>query len=146
MNISFYELNNSDENELFKIICDLCFKFYNLNRNVYILCPDTPNCHKLDEYIINYQINNFFPYQIYGDGPIPPAPICLGTDAATKLKYDILINLHSIIPDNFVKYKQIIEFVAAKPDMRAIARLHYKHYKKLGKTVEFNTVGKLEIL
>ncbi len=145
MNIFFYKLNCSKNDELFKTICDLCLQFYNTNRNVYILCPDKLTCEKLDEYIINYQINNFFAYQIYGDGPIPPAPICLGVDITTKLKYDILINLHSIIPDNFVRYKHIIEFVTDENKMRFIAREHYKHYKKLGLPIEYKSINELTI-
>ena len=128
--ITFHQLVSTDPEQINHKICDLLFSFYNLKHHVYILCPDQEYMHELDEFIITYQATNFFPYQLLGEGPVPPASICLGTETLHKLKCDILINLSQAIPDNFKRYKKIIEFVPAEPELRDLARLHYKHYAK----------------
>jgi DNA polymerase-3 subunit chi len=135
--IVFYQLDTESQDDINNIICDLCYSFYKNNRNIYILCPDLDYCHQLDEYIITYQKNNFFPYNLLGEGPIPPAQICIGHSETNKLKYDILINLHSIIPNNFTKYREIIELVAKNTTTRALSREHYKHYHKFSYNIVF---------
>lgn len=137
-NINFYQLDTDKQANINQIICDFCFDFYQQNRTLYILCPNLEYSHELDEFIINYIKDKFFPYSLYGEGPIPPAQICLGIEPTTKLKYDILINLHSIIPDNFIKYREIIELVAQNEQMRSLSRAHYKHYRQHNCDVKFN--------
>lgn len=136
--VTFYQLNSEHTTDSQQLICDICFDYYSQNkRNIYILCPSIDYLYNLDEYIVNYQKKAFFPYQILAEGPIPPAPICLGTDTTTKLKYDILLNLHSIIPSNCNKYREIIELVPQDEQDRLISREHYKHYKKLAFNITF---------
>lgn len=136
-NITFYQLDTESQDDINRIICDLCYSYYKNNRNIYLLCPDLNYCYQLDEYIVNYHKQKFFPYNLLGEGSIPPAPINIGHITTNKLKYDILINLHNIIPDNFTKYKEIIELVAKNTTMRAISREHYKHYNKFSCKIEF---------
>lgn len=135
--IEFIQLSTDKQSNINNIICRLCYENYQNKRNIYILCPNQNYLLQLDEHIINYQSSYFFPYNIYGEGPIPPANIVVGIDTPTNLKYDILINLHSIIPDNFIKYKNIYELVSQKQEYRKISREHYKHYQKYNLDIDF---------
>ncbi len=128
--IHFFPLSSENTTQIFYTICNLLHIHYSNKHNIYILCPDQDYLYQIDEFIVTYQETNFFPYQLLGEGPIPPAPICLGTEHIHKLKYDILLNLSDEIPENFKKYKKIIEFVPALAEQRGIVREHYKHYAK----------------
>ena len=141
--VTFYQLQNDDQTDINQVISNIVFKAFKNNRKVYILCPDQDYCLQLDEYFINYHQSAFFPFQLYGDGPIPPAPICLGFATSTNLKYDILINLHSWIPADFKKYREIIELVPCKSELRALTREHYKHYKKFQCHITFNELTEI---
>ena len=146
-NIQFYQLPTCDPQQIHQLTCDLLYQYHLKNHFIYVLCPSQEYLYQLDEYIITYQETNFFPYQILGEGPIPPAPITLGTVATQqltlKLKYDILVNLNDIIPDNFNKYKKILEFVPSDTQHRAIAREHYKHYSKYNCQITTDSIPEL---
>lgn len=146
--VNFYQLDASiqRDDKINKLICDLILEHYNNKKNIYVLCINQEQCYRLDEYIINYQEYNFFPYQILesqapdeNNNLLPPAKICIGTDLVPKLKPEILINLHENIPSNFLKYKLIIEIVIAlnqsdthnSTDNDILKkREHYKYYQK----------------
>lgn len=142
--ISFQQLNTNTQSDINKLICDICYNSYTKKRHILVLCTDTEHLSQLDEYIINYQKKYFFPYSILNEGPIPPPPITLTTESTNKLKHDILLNLHSIIPDNFIKYREIIELVPCDEQDRTLTREHYKHYKKHKLNIEFAEVNKVE--
>lgn len=157
--VQFIVLDNNSQAQN-KILCDLLSK-YNKNSNktiIYLLCPSKEHCYELDEFIINYQQENFetnfFPYQLITDedpiGPIPPAPFCLGykpnIELKFKLKYGLLINLHHTIPRDFLKYKEIIELVPNNEDLKTISREHFKHYSKYKCLIQTVTTTDCEAL
>jgi DNA polymerase-3 subunit chi len=149
INITFLQLDTDDQSDINKITCDLIYQFYKNKQDVYILCPSIEYTYQLDEYILTYIEKNFFPYQLVNSNlkfnTLVPNTPCLSHEPATtlKLKSHTLINLSTIIPDNFIKYKNIIELIPKQPENREISREHYKHYIRYTKNI--NIINSLDL-
>lgn len=143
MKIDFYILEENTAKARLHFTCKLLEKAYKNRHRVYIHAQDQQQAHLLDEMLWTYKEDSFIPHNLYGEGPELAPPIQIGFDVVPEKHQDILINLHSDIPNFYRQFARLIEVVSAEPTVQAVSREHYKYYRNLGFTINTH---KLQIL
>jgi DNA polymerase-3 subunit chi len=127
--IDFYILPEAHANARLLFACRLIEKAYKQKHTVYIHTEDRETAHKLDELLWTYRDDSFLPHNLYGDGPEPAPPIQIGFDVVPEKHRDILINLHSQIPEFHSQFARILELIANDAPAQETGRERFRFYR-----------------
>jgi DNA polymerase III subunit chi len=142
--IDFYILATDNENHRLEFVCRLIEKAYKNQRRIYVHAKDRDAAHQLDELLWTYRDECFLPHHLYGEGPNPLPPIQIGFDIKPDQHRDILINLHSTIPDFFTQFSRVCEVISNDPDCQAAARDNYRAYRAQGHDITTHKLQSIE--
>lgn len=145
MKIDFYILEEDSARARYNFICKLLEKAYKNRNRVYVNAQDQAQAHTLDEMLWTYRDDSFVPHNLYGDGPELQPPIQIGFDIVPEKQNDVLINLHSDIPNYYRQFARVIEIVSADPAVQTVSREHYKFYRSAGFTINTHKLQSVEI-
>jgi DNA polymerase-3 subunit chi len=135
--IDFYILPDAHAHARLQFACRLAEKTYKQKHRIYFHTENLAMAHQLDEMLWTYRDDSFLPHNLYGDGPDPAPPIQIGFDAVPEKHRDILINLHSQIPEFHRQFSRVLELISNDPIEQAAGRERYRLYRSNG--FEINT-------
>jgi DNA polymerase-3 subunit chi len=130
--VDFYLLTSSQPDARCLVACRLLEKAYYKGHRVFVWCDNQHDAELLDELLWTFRDDSFIPHNLQGEGPEPPPPVHIGYDREPRGFNDILLNLASVIPPFYHKFKRIIEVVPSIEEQKAQSRAHYKEYRSQG--------------
>ncbi len=127
--VDFYLLSSDEANARWLLACRLLEKAYYKGHKIFVLCDNKQEAELLDELLWTFRDDSFIPHNLQGEGPEPPPPIQIGYEHEPKGFNDILLNMSTIVPAYFTKFKRVIEIVSNEEHERELSRAHYREYK-----------------
>lgn len=140
--VDFYLLGtNGDSRERFA--CRLTEKAWRLGNRVYLLTPDKPATHELDELLWTFSQGSFVPHTIDGQTTDPGAgdvadlnAVLIGHTEPPAALSDVLISLSPEVPVWFSRFARVAELVGAAEDDKARGRERFRYYRERGYPLE----------
>lgn len=134
--VTFYVIQDGEARHLLPIACRLIEKAFLGRHKVYVQAASRAQAEALDEALWAFKPESFIPHHLVGEGPTPPPPVRIGWEQPPPDAGDILLNLHPQIPETFGRFQRILEIVTGTAEERAPQRLHWRHYREQGLTVD----------
>lgn len=134
--VDFYLLN-ADGDSTERIACRLAEKAWRLGNRVYLLAPDKPVAHELDELLWTFSQGSFVPHAVYAnDSDAAVHPVLIGHNEPPAALHDVLISLAPEVPAWFSRFMRIAELVGATEDARVRGRERFRFYRERGYPLE----------
>ena len=127
--VDFYLLNDNHDQDVWFVACRLLEKAYQRGHRVFVFCDKKEHAEHLDELLWTYKNDSFIPHHLQGEGPEPPPPVQIGYGDEPRGFSDILLNMSTIIPSYFSRFRRVMEVVAANEQAKDISRNHYREYR-----------------
>lgn len=116
-----------------KLACDLAALAWREGQKVLIACKNEQQAFELDEALWQRDADEFVPHNLSGEITTYATPIEISWgNKRNAQRRDLLINLQPELPDYLTSFNQIIDFVPADEEQKALARERYKQLHKLG--------------
>ncbi|MCP0914101.1 MULTISPECIES: DNA polymerase III subunit chi [Legionella] len=138
--IDFYLLAHEYQQNEWLTACRLLEKAYTRGHQVFVFCNKKEDAELIDELLWTYKEDSFIPHNLQGEGPEPPPPIQIGYSTEPRGFSDILLNMSSIIPPFFTRFRRIMEIVTPNDAAKEISREHYREYRKHGCELHTHTI------
>jgi len=134
--IDFYQLE-SGRFSPDQLLCQLSLKAHQNKQRVLLLTQSEQESHRLDNALWTFDDTNFVPHGVNdSDQPLTRINICHSCQANDR--YDILININTIIPEHIGQFSRVIELV--HDNNKESAREHYRYYKDRGYPINHSKV------
>lgn len=130
--VDFYLLSDNQPEAHWLVACRLLEKAYLKGHRVFVSCANQQGAEHLDELLWTFKEESFIPHNLQGEGPEPPPPIHIGYDKEPRGFNDILLNLTTVIPPFFGKFRRIMELVVNQEEIKELSRIRYKEYRARG--------------
>lgn len=128
--VQFYILSQSN---LEQLALDLATSQWRSGKRVLLYCQSEQQAFALDELLWARNADEFVPHNLAGESTPVPTPIEISWgDKRNAQRRDVLINLHSLVPEFQASFNQIIDFVPPTEAEKVQARERYKQYRQLG--------------
>jgi DNA polymerase-3 subunit chi len=135
-NVTFYLLDETDERHQqpahFALACLLATRSYRQKQKCLVYCQDQKQAEQFDELLWQLPNDAFVPHNLTGEGPLGGAPVEICWQTPNQFNRSVLINLAENIPDFHQRFRQVIDFVPAKEQLKPLARERYKQYRAAG--------------
>lgn len=113
--------------------CKLATFFWRQGKNVLLWCESEAQGERLDEALWQGSVDEFVPHNLAGELTQVPTPVEIAwTGRRNRQRRDVLINLHSQVPDFISSFHYVVDFVPPTEAEKVLARERYKHYRQLG--------------
>ena len=134
--IDFYLLG-AGHNSHALFACRLAEKAWRLGNRVYLLAPDKPAAHELDDLLWTFSQGSFVPHALYKqDTDTDSHPVLVGHAEPPAVLNDVLISLRADVPAWFSRFTRAVEMVGAGEDDKARARDRFRFYRERGYPLE----------
>jgi len=139
--VDFYLLE-SDTDSRERIACRLAEKAWRLGNRVYLLAPDKPATHELDDLLWTFSQGSFVPHAVCEQEADAEAhPVLIGhTEPPTSLKHDVLISLAPDVPNWFSRFTRVAELVGAAEEDKVRGRERFRFYRERGYPLETHKI------
>jgi DNA polymerase-3 subunit chi len=129
--VDFYLLNTILKEDVYRFICRLVDKAYNLQKKIYIQVSSHEEGQRIDELLWTFRDIKFIPHSYITASNLmdPMLSVNIATDKPSDLTADILLNLSNEIPTYFPEFSRIIEVVSEEKENKNQSRKKYKFYK-----------------
>ncbi len=138
--VDFYVIDSPSADSHDRMICRIVEKAWQQGHTVYVHCGDQNAVGSIDDLLWQFKDVSFVPHTIEGDDS-NPAPVALGTAAATAGHSDVLVNLSLEVPDGASSYGRLIETAGYDDATRTAARKRYRHYQDQGFPLKTHNVS-----
>lgn len=139
MQIDFYVLEETGEQQALIFTCKLIETLYSQQEQIYVHMGSQREAERMDQLLWTYCEESFLPHQLYQteakkakDKP----DIQIGWQAFPASLEGTLINWSAAMPDASSCFQRIIEIVYADLEKQQAARQHYKHYRDRGLSIQ----------
>lgn len=134
--VDFYLLG-TDGDSRERIACRLVEKAWRLGNRVYLLAPDKPAAHELDDLLWTFSQGSFVPHAVCEqDADADIHPVLIGHAEPPAALNDVLISLSPEVPAWFSRFTRVAELVGTTEDDKALGRDHYRFYRERGYPLE----------
>ncbi len=127
--VLFYVLQSNDQLSRDNFVTKLINKINNEQRKVDICLSSTDDCLRLEQAIWSYKPQSFIANSIAKSST---SPVQLWDKKVAQPCLDVLLNLHTNFPDNFLKYNRAIEILDQSEELIEMGRNRWKQYKQQG--------------
>ena len=134
MQIDFYILEQSNEQQSLLFACQLIEKMYEKHK-IYLHFNSYEAANRMDHLLWTFRDDSFIPHQLYHPNTTFPPPVQLGYEQAPP-HHEVIINFSQQSPDFFAHFNHLIEIVFAEPSMQQSARERYRHYRSQGHDIK----------
>ena len=111
-------------------VCQLIEKVWKKGHKIYLHTDNASEAQKLDNLLWTFRQGSFIPHGLSHQAS---EPVCIGCDAWTyNNTADVLINIASTLPTNFVNFPRILEILNDTPHIKQAGREHYRRYQQQG--------------
>ncbi|MBU2570180.1 MAG: DNA polymerase III subunit chi [Gammaproteobacteria bacterium] len=134
--IGFYILASRSERDRHLFACKLTEKAYRSGRLCYLLTEDPQQSAMLDDLLWTFRPGSFVPHQLYnGMAPDRANVVLIGHLGVPDDWRDIVINLSTRIPDNWMNSERILEILDDSEESKSPGRIRYQQYRQAGLSV-----------
>ena len=124
---------NSELSAQEELACELSAQAWRSGKRVLIACESEQQAWRLDEALWQRDAEQFVPHNLSGEITHYATPIEISWKGKRNAqRRDLLISLQQELPDFINSFNQIIDFVPADEDQKALARERYKQLRQLG--------------
>lgn len=142
--IDFYVLQQDTAMARLHFACRLAEKALNKGHHIVMTVEDEAAASNLSDYLWSFKPESFLPHQLQPtdnqEQPKTPAPIALAWDGGDDDHHDLLINLRHTVPEEFSRFKRVVEVVTQEPDCLAATRTHFQFYRDRGYPLQSHPV------
>ncbi|MBN6080953.1 DNA polymerase III subunit chi [Aggregatibacter actinomycetemcomitans] len=115
------------------LACNLAASAWRLGKRVLLACESEAQALNIDEALWQREPDEFVPHNLSGEATTYATPIEISwTGKRNAQSRDLLINLQPQLPEFINSFNQIIDFVPAEEQQKALARERYKQLRQLG--------------
>ncbi|TYA25761.1 DNA polymerase III subunit chi [Aggregatibacter actinomycetemcomitans] len=115
------------------LACNLAASAWRLGKRVLLACENEAQALNIDEALWQREPDEFVPHNLSGEATTYATPIEISwTGKRNAQSRDLLINLQPQLPEFINSFNQIIDFVPAEEQQKALARERYKQLRQLG--------------
>ncbi|MBN6077230.1 DNA polymerase III subunit chi [Aggregatibacter actinomycetemcomitans] len=115
------------------LACNLAASAWRLGKRVLLACESEAQALNIDEALWQREPDEFVPHNLSGEATTYATPIEISwTGKRNAQSRDLLINLRPQLPEFINSFNQIIDFVPAEEQQKALARERYKQLRQLG--------------
>ncbi|TYA23621.1 DNA polymerase III subunit chi [Aggregatibacter actinomycetemcomitans] len=115
------------------LACNLAASAWRLGKRVLLACENEAQALNIDEALWQREPDEFVPHNLSGETTTYATPIEISwTGKRNAQSRDLLINLQPQLPEFINSFNQIIDFVPAEEQQKALARERYKQLRQLG--------------
>ncbi|WP_233116170.1 DNA polymerase III subunit chi [Aggregatibacter actinomycetemcomitans] len=115
------------------LACNLAASAWRLGKRVLLACENEAQALNIDEALWQREPDEFVPHNFSGEATTYATPIEISwTGKRNAQSRDLLINLQPQLPEFINSFNQIIDFVPAEEQQKALARERYKQLRQLG--------------
>ncbi|QEH45271.1 DNA polymerase III subunit chi [Aggregatibacter actinomycetemcomitans] len=137
-NAQFYLLSDASSAQtnlsaVESLACNLAASAWRLGKRVLLACENEAQALNIDEGLWQREPDEFVPHNLSGEATTYATPIEISwTGKRNAQSRDLLINLQPQLPEFINSFNQIIDFVLAEEQQKALARERYKQLRQLG--------------
>ncbi|AMQ91499.1 DNA polymerase III subunit chi [Aggregatibacter actinomycetemcomitans] len=137
-NAQFYLLSDASPAQMNlsaveSLACNLAASAWRLGKRVLLACENEAQALNIDEALWQREPDEFVPHNLSGEATTYATPIEISwTGKRNAQSRDLLINLQPQLPEFINSFNQIIDFVPAEEQQKALARERYKQLRQLG--------------
>lgn len=105
-------------------------------RKVAVLLPDSSTLTRFEQLLWTHNPTSFLPHCRVDSALAERTSIVLGCDLAGFRDSDCLVNLLNQVPDNFSRFKKLIEVIGKGDSDKTSGRDRFRHYRECGFTID----------
>lgn len=121
-------------------VTELCSKAVAKGRQLTVFTPDSHVSEQLQVELWNAGAASFLPSAFPHDETAHMSPVVLDAHGEQLLQDDILINLQSVHPPFFSRFRYLVELVGTDEADKVAARARYKFYRDRGYQIKSTDV------
>ncbi len=115
-------------------------------RSRVVVTAEAATLAELDRALWTFEATEFLPHVRLAAGAslaprVAATPIVLAEDIAAAPHHEVLVNLGAEPPQGFERYERLVEIVSTDEQVRAAARMRWKHYAARGYAIEKHEVN-----
>lgn len=134
--VDFYILSSEDPDEFLRVACRVAEKAWRQGNRVRVESESTDALRRLDALMWTFKQESFLAHEMEGENndwqQLDPAPVVLGTPAASTEAPDVLINLGRSVPMIAERCARVAEIISADPESKNLGRDRYRLYRDRG--------------
>ncbi len=131
--VDFYILENMPAAGRWHFACRLLEKIHHQKQQIYVHTENEQDGNNLDQLLWSFSDTSFIPHCLINQYSSTLAAIQIGHIENPDIPHqEILLNLHTTIPNWHKNFTRILEIVPNDDILKQHMRAHYKHYAQLG--------------
>ena len=139
MQVDFYILDATAEQERFRTACRLAEKAWQKGHRVFIHTDSMQAAKQIDDMLWTYRQDSFVPHALLRERQAVEAddcePVLVGDGMAEPTELDVLINLGESVPPFAERSARVAEIVSGDEPARRAGRTRYRDYRDRGITI-----------
>ena len=136
MQVDFYILESTAEQERLRTACRLAEKAWQKGHRVFIHTESTLAAKSVDDMLWTYRQDSFVPHALLRERQETAAdecePVLVGDGSAEPADLDVLINLGESVPPFAERCARVAEIVSGDDSARRAGRTRYRDYRDRG--------------
>ncbi|MGD9107727.1 MAG: DNA polymerase III subunit chi [Gammaproteobacteria bacterium] len=140
--VDFYLIDVATLNEQLRFACRLLDKAYLQQYTAYVHVENRAVAETMYDLLWTFRDISFVPHDLMNGPNSADAPVIIGSDEKPLQQHDILLNLHTSVPEFYSAYNRVVEIVHQDAAWQKIARKHYKFYQNQGHEVKTHDLRK----
>lgn len=140
-NIGFYILASRSEHDRQLFACKLTEKAYRSGQLCYLLTENPQQSAMLDDLLWTFRPGSFVPHHLYNgmlldlSDRVRANAVLIGHLGVPDNWRDVVINLSTRIPDNWMNSERILEILDDSEESKGPGRIRYQQYRQAGLSV-----------
>lgn len=122
-------------------VAELCEKAVAKGHQLTVFTPNDDMGQLVQQKLWQQSSASFLPSTTSHDVASQFAPIIIDTDGEHLIQDDILINLQTVYPPFFSRFRVLVELVGVDEDDKVVARSRFKFYRDRGYQVKSTDVA-----
>ena len=139
--VSFYILPDGARSNRYTLACRLADKAYQQGHRVFLHTGSDAEARHMDRLLWTYREGSFVPHGLHGKADAAQTPVLIGNGEDASEEHEVLINLHSEVPEFFSRYERVAEPVDQDAEIRTAGRNRYRFYKDRGYPLETHQIN-----
>ena len=139
-NIDFYILQDSAITAREQFACRLVEKAIQSNHRVFIALDDSDQAQNFSNHLWSFKPESFAAHVTQEDNQ-GDSQVLLAWQADDESHHDVMINLHSRVPDHFSRFQQLMEVVVQDELILSATRANFQFYRHRGYPLKWHKIG-----
>lgn len=138
--IDFYILEKANKAQALIFTCKLIEKAYEQQKKIHLHTSSRQEAENIDSLLWTYREDSFLPHAIMQENN-ELAAIQIGFDGQAPEQSDLMINLHTEVPNFYSTFNRVIEIVFNDVTVQQLARERFRHYRNAGCPIQTHKIN-----